>query len=145
MSAQIEHTVTIAGTWTPRLSDGINGLVHVDMRYNSEVNIPSGSPNALGRTPLYNQGYPLINAVVGLLTVGVMWLCGVANPLLWGLVAFVVNFVPILGPIVAMGLFLVPSFRTLTGPQHGYLVVTAAKTAAMLTYSWREYRAHADA
>ena len=48
----------------------------------------------------------LINVVVGVLTLLVMWACGVANPLLWGLIAFVVNFVPILGPMVAMAIFL---------------------------------------
>lgn len=63
---QPEHTVTVATTWTPRLTNGINGLVHVDMRYNSEVNIPSSNPNPVtGRTTIYNQGYPLINAAVG--------------------------------------------------------------------------------
>ena len=41
----------------------------------------------------------LINFVVGCCT-AVMWVCGVANPLLWGVIAFVVNFVPILGPMV---------------------------------------------
>ncbi|MCX8478112.1 MAG: TonB-dependent receptor [Sphingomonas sp.] len=63
---QPEHTVTIATTWTPRLTDGINGLVHVDMRYNSEVTIPSSNPDpATGRTTLFNPGYALINAAVG--------------------------------------------------------------------------------
>lgn len=55
----------------------------------------------------------LINIVVGVLTLGVMWLCGVANPLLWGLIAFVVNFVPILGPMVAMALFLLAGVLSL--------------------------------
>jgi predicted PurR-regulated permease PerM len=48
----------------------------------------------------------LINLVVGVLTLCVMWGTGVANPLLWGLIAFAVNFVPILGPMVAMVIFL---------------------------------------
>ena len=55
----------------------------------------------------------LINAVVGVLTLLVMWACGVANPLLWGLVAFVVNFVPILGPMVALVIFLMASVLSL--------------------------------
>jgi predicted PurR-regulated permease PerM len=55
----------------------------------------------------------LINMVVGLLTFFVMWVCGVANPLLWGLIAFVVNFVPILGPMVAMVIFLMASVLSL--------------------------------
>ena len=63
---QPEHVATIATTWMPPLADGIKGLFHVDMRYNSEVNIPSGAPNpATGRNPIYNQGYPLIGARVG--------------------------------------------------------------------------------
>ena len=41
------------------------GLVHVDARYNSEVNIPSGLPDANGRNALYNQGYALVSAAVG--------------------------------------------------------------------------------
>ncbi|WP_326524652.1 TonB-dependent receptor [Sphingomonas sp.] len=63
---QPKHTVSLASTWTPRLSGDVNGLLHIDMRYNSEVNISSGTPNALtGRTPLFNQGYPLIGARIG--------------------------------------------------------------------------------
>ncbi|WP_232318203.1 TonB-dependent receptor [Sphingomonas sp. TDK1] len=62
---QPRHTVTIAGTWTPPIAKGINGLLHVDMRYNSEVNIPSSPPDANGRNALYNQGYPLISAAIG--------------------------------------------------------------------------------
>jgi predicted PurR-regulated permease PerM len=55
----------------------------------------------------------LINAIVGVLTLLVMWACGVANPLLWGLVAFVVNFVPILGPMAALVIFLMASVLSL--------------------------------
>ena len=66
---QPKHTVSIATTWTPKLTERLNALFHVDMRYNSEVSIPSGPPNPVtGRTALYNQGYPLISARVGLQT-----------------------------------------------------------------------------
>jgi predicted PurR-regulated permease PerM len=51
----------------------------------------------------------LINAVVGVATGLVMWACGVMNPLLWGVVAFVLNFVPILGPMVGIVIFLMAS------------------------------------
>jgi predicted PurR-regulated permease PerM len=46
-----------------------------------------------------------INCVVGLATAGVMWGCGVGDPVLWGVAAFGLNFVPILGPIVGVVLF----------------------------------------
>jgi predicted PurR-regulated permease PerM len=55
----------------------------------------------------------LINVVVGVLTLCVMWACGVANPLLWGLIAFVVNFVPILGPMAALVIFLMAGVLSL--------------------------------
>ncbi|WP_428487160.1 AI-2E family transporter [Rhodopila sp.] len=50
-----------------------------------------------------------INALVGLATGGTMWLCGVDSPALWGAVAFALNFVPILGPMVGIVIFLMAS------------------------------------
>jgi hypothetical protein len=41
--------------------------------------------------------------------------------------------------------FIVPALRQMTGPQATYLAVTIGTAAAMLTFSWLEYRAHADA
>lgn len=55
----------------------------------------------------------LINAVVGLATLLVMWLTGVGNPLLWAVIAFVLNFVPILGPMVGLVIFLMASVLSL--------------------------------
>ena len=55
----------------------------------------------------------LINAGVGLLTLMVMWACGVANPLLWGTIAFLLNYVPILGPMVGIVIFLMASVLSL--------------------------------
>lgn len=54
-----------------------------------------------------------INALVGLATGCEMWLCGVANPVLWGAVAFVLNFVPILGAMVGIVIFLMVSVLSL--------------------------------
>lgn len=48
----------------------------------------------------------VINAVVGSATAGVMWLCNVPGPVLWGVVAFCLNFIPILGPFCGIILFL---------------------------------------
>jgi predicted PurR-regulated permease PerM len=54
-----------------------------------------------------------INAIVGIATGCVMWACGVANPVLWGTVAFVLNFVPILGAMVGLVIFLMASVLSL--------------------------------
>jgi predicted PurR-regulated permease PerM len=46
-----------------------------------------------------------MNAVVGVGTATAMYLCGLGDPVLWGAVAFLLNYVPILGPITGMGIF----------------------------------------
>lgn len=63
---QPRHVVTTTMTWTPRLSDHIKGLVHIDMRYNSEVEISGRSPLNADRGIVRNPGYPLVSARIGL-------------------------------------------------------------------------------
>jgi len=47
----------------------------------------------------------LMNAAVGVATALAMWACGIADPLLWGGIAFCLNYVQIIGPFVGVGLF----------------------------------------
>jgi predicted PurR-regulated permease PerM len=47
----------------------------------------------------------MMNLCVGFATAGAMRLCGLADPVLWGCVAFLLNYVPILGPLTGVGLF----------------------------------------
>jgi predicted PurR-regulated permease PerM len=42
----------------------------------------------------------------------VMWLTGIGDPILWGAVAFLLNFVPILGPILGVVIFLLAGLLT---------------------------------
>ena len=46
-----------------------------------------------------------INAVVGCVTALAMWVSGVPGVILWGVVAFAVNYIPILGPLCAVVAF----------------------------------------
>lgn len=48
----------------------------------------------------------VVNAIVGFASAGIMWACGVGDPVLWGALAFLLNYVPILGPLVAFAVFL---------------------------------------
>ncbi len=63
---QPQNVVTVTGTWTPHLGGNINGLIHVDMRYNSDVEISGRSTTNPNRGIVRNPGYPLISARVGL-------------------------------------------------------------------------------
>jgi predicted PurR-regulated permease PerM len=48
----------------------------------------------------------VMNAAVGGATAAAMYLCGLGDPLLWGAAAFLLNYVPILGPLFGTGIFL---------------------------------------
>ena len=48
----------------------------------------------------------IMNLVVGAATGAVMAFCGVGDPLLWGTVAFLLNYIPILGPMIGVVVFL---------------------------------------
>jgi predicted PurR-regulated permease PerM len=47
-----------------------------------------------------------MNAAVGVATALAMYLCGLGDPLLWGAVAFLLNYIPILGPLFGTGIFI---------------------------------------
>jgi predicted PurR-regulated permease PerM len=47
----------------------------------------------------------LMNAAVGLATGLAAYLCGLGDPVLWGTVAFLLNYVPILGPMLGVVIF----------------------------------------
>jgi predicted PurR-regulated permease PerM len=48
----------------------------------------------------------IMNLAVRIATGAVMASCGVSDPLLWGTVAFLLNYIPILGPMIGVGVFL---------------------------------------
>ena len=54
----------------------------------------------------------VMNLCVGILTGLACYLCGLSDPILWGTVAFLLNFVPILGPLCGVVLLLVAGLLT---------------------------------
>ena len=58
----------------------------------------------------------LMNSVVGIVTGVAMWGCGLGDPILWGSAAFLLNYVPILGPLAGVGMFLLAGIVTLEWP-----------------------------
>lgn len=55
----------------------------------------------------------LMNIAVGIATAVAMWACGLGDPILWGTVAFLLNYVPIMGPFAGVGLFLLAGLLTI--------------------------------
>jgi predicted PurR-regulated permease PerM len=71
----------------------------------------------------------VMNALVGIATGVVMWAIGIPDPVLWGAIAFALNYVLILGPATGVVMFFVVgllSFETLWGallPPAAYLCI----------------------
>jgi predicted PurR-regulated permease PerM len=55
----------------------------------------------------------IMNLIVGVATGAVMALCGLSDPLLWGTLAFLLNYIPILGPMMGVGVFLLAGLLTI--------------------------------
>ncbi len=56
----------------------------------------------------------IMNLAVGVATGAVMALCGVGDPVLWGTVAFLLNYIPILGPMSGVAVFLLAGLLSST-------------------------------
>ncbi len=61
----------------------------------------------------YLMTITLMNVAVGIATGVAAALCGLGDPILWGSVAFLLNFVPILGPLLGVAIFLVAGLLTI--------------------------------
>lgn len=78
---------------------------------------------------IYLLTITVINAIVGLLAGTVMWLFGIPGAIVFGVVAFCFNYVPILGPIAGVILFALVGLATLGTtwtaliPAAGYLAI----------------------
>jgi predicted PurR-regulated permease PerM len=56
-----------------------------------------------------------MNAAVGVATAAAMYLCGLGDPLLWGTTAFLLNYIPILGPLFGVGIFVLVGMLSFDG------------------------------
>jgi predicted PurR-regulated permease PerM len=55
----------------------------------------------------------IMNAAVGIAMALTMWLTGAGDPIFWGTVAFLLNYVPILGTVVGVLIFLFAGLLTI--------------------------------
>src|SRR5262249_64684 len=51
----------------------------------------------------YFGTFTIVNICLGLTTVCLTWLVGLPNPLLWGVLAAVLNYIPYIGPAIVIG------------------------------------------
>jgi predicted PurR-regulated permease PerM len=63
----------------------------------------------------------IMNLAVGVASGTVMALCGVGDPVLWGTVAFLLNYIPILGPMTGVMVLLLAGLLSINSPWGAFL------------------------
>jgi len=87
-------------------------LVEIMPRFSSKRQVVDIAKQVESDISAYLLTITLMNALVGVGTATVMSLTGVGDPILWGTIAFLLNFVPILGPILGAVIFLLAGSLT---------------------------------
>ncbi len=62
----------------------------------------------------YLAAITLMNALVGIATGAIMSLYGLGDPILWGFMAFMLNYIPVLGPFIGITLFILVGISSQT-------------------------------
>ena len=87
-------------------------LVEILPRFRSKRQVVEISQQIEGDVSAYLVTITIMNAAVGIATALAMWLTGVGDPILWGTVAFLLNYVPILGTALGVLILLLAGILT---------------------------------
>jgi predicted PurR-regulated permease PerM len=90
----------------------LHRLVEILPRFRSKRQVVDISQQIESDVSAYLFTITIMNAAVGIATALAMWLTGVGDPILWGTVAFLLNYVPILGTALGVLIFLLAGLLT---------------------------------
>ena len=79
----------------------------------------------------YFGTFTIVNLCLGLVTVALTWLVGLPNPLLWGVLAALLNYIPYIGPAIVVATLAVVGL--VSYPTLGEVVVAPLIYIAMVT------------
>jgi predicted PurR-regulated permease PerM len=82
-------------------------LVEILPRFKDKKQLVDISQQIEADISVYLATITMMNTLVGVATGVMAWLCGLGDPLLWGTFAFLLNYVPVLGPTAGVMIFLV--------------------------------------
>jgi predicted PurR-regulated permease PerM len=91
----------------------LHRLVEILPRFKSKRQAIEISQQIERDISVYLVTITIMNAVVGIAMALAMWLTGVGDPILWGTVAFLLNYVPILGTALGVVIFLLAGLLTI--------------------------------
>jgi predicted PurR-regulated permease PerM len=90
----------------------LHRLVEIMPRFSSKRQVVEISQQIESDISAYLVTITIMNAAVGVAMALAMWLTGVGDPILWGTVAFLLNYVPILGTALGVMIFLLAGLLT---------------------------------
>ena len=90
----------------------LHRLVEILPRFKSKRQVVEISQQIESDISAYLVTITIMNAAVGIATALAMWFTGVGDPILWGTVAFLLNYVPILGTALGVLIFLLAGLLT---------------------------------
>ena len=90
----------------------LHRLVEILPRFKSKRQVVEISQQIEHDVSAYLVTITIMNAAVGIAMALAMWLTGVGDPILWGTVAFLLNYVPILGTALGVVVFLLAGLLT---------------------------------
>ena len=99
-------------------------LVEILPRFRDKRTAVTISQNIESDISAYLRTVTAMNAALGVLTSVLMWLVGLPNPALWGVLAFLLNYIPMVGPIMCMIALLLAGLLTIE-PLWGALLPAA--------------------
>jgi predicted PurR-regulated permease PerM len=91
----------------------LHRLVEVLPRFRSKRQVVDIAQQIESDISAYLVTITIMNAAVGIAMALAMWLTGVGDPILWGTLAFLLNYVPILGTALGVLLFLLAGLLTI--------------------------------
>ena len=91
----------------------LHRLVEIMPRFSSKRQVVEISQQIESDISAYLITITIMNAAVGMAMAMAMWLTGVGDPILWGTVAFLLNYVPILGTALGVVIFLLAGLLTI--------------------------------
>jgi predicted PurR-regulated permease PerM len=91
----------------------LHRLVEIVPHFSSKRQVVDISQQIQRDISAYLVTITIMNAAVGIATALTMWLTGVGDPMLWGTAAFLLNYVPILGPALGVLIFFFAGLLTI--------------------------------
>ena len=91
----------------------LHRLVEILPRFSGKRQVVEISQQIESDISAYLVTITIMNAAVGIAMALAMWLTGVGDPILWGTVAFLLNYVPILGTALGVLIFLLAGLLTI--------------------------------